>query len=280
MGSTGENSQSAAKNSKEPCPCWPENFASIVEGVVNPARNGNKTMYHSCCRAFSKRCRPKKNSVQDPVHEHLKSTNLKSIFNLTRKLTIEEAWKQFVEWSEKSSQNLDLQTGFLVNQKTCLRKLEDLQKMAAETEFLRAQCQYVNPLAKDALVKSQIEEIEELKTKLTQKEQECKEHERKRAEKNSVIHRQKKVIKKLEESLLANSAQANNKFLEFQDPLTSKLHSTFQRLMKKCDRAMLLTELAWLEEFVEEKLAPTLEQAYHQPSTQLQNMKLCAPTSK
>ena len=198
-------------------PCYPESFGSIVERVLNPARKGNKSMYHACCTSFSKRCRRKSQEKQNPLHDHLHSTNVKHIFRLDGKLTVEEAWRQFVEWSERSNFSLDTQLAFKVNQKVCLKKLNDLQHKAAETELLRAYSLYTNPGLKDALIIKQSEQIEQLKAKLSQKDMECKEHERRREEKISIIKHQKMIIMKLEEKLLTKCAHASNKSMELQE---------------------------------------------------------------
>ena len=270
------NLKFAARSEDLASRCYPESFATIVERVLYPARKGNKAMYHACCTAFSKRCRRKSEEKQDPLHEHLQNTNVKEIFRLEGKLTVEEAWSQFVEWCERSNLSFDLHSAFKVNQKVCLKKLNDLQHKAAETELLRVYCLYTNPGLKDVMIK-QSDQIEELQAKLSQKDMECKDHERRRAEKITVIKHQKMIIKKLEENLLTNCYQVTNKAMEVQDPLTSKLHATFQRLMKVCDKERLLRELTWLEEFVGEASERQTNKTYHDPSSQIHSLNLLGP---
>lgn len=266
--------QSSDNNPKLERSCHPENFGEIVERVINPARNGNKATYHGCCRSFSKRCRQKSKKNQDPLHEHLDSTNVKAIFRLDKKLSVEEAWKQFIEWSEKSNLPVDLQSGFLVNQKVCLKRVEDLQKKASETELLRLYCLYTNPVLKDALLKQQTEEISKLQVKLVQKEQESLVKEQKNADKDMIIRRQKMLIEKLEANFISNYAGEHQIVHKMDDSLDRELYATFQRLLDKCNKQQLLKELIWLEEFVGEPIAPALKQEYHDPSVQLKNFNL------
>ena len=193
LSSSNDTLESTRDVTQTPRPSEKGSFVEVVNRVVNPAQKGNKTTYHPCCRSFSKRSRPKK-TRQDCSLEHLENVNLRSIFSLDKRLTEEEAWSQFVQWSEQSNHAIDLQAGFLINQKTCLKRLEVLQKKAAETEFLQAYCQYANPIQRDSLLKEKTLENELLQERLKETELKLKEHEKKDGEKAKIIQRQKASI--------------------------------------------------------------------------------------